>query len=379
MIYWSLFTILLFFSIKEFISGKREVHPFLFIYSFLSVLLCLRQGQGTDYYNYYQIYKEVEFFSEKSLTLVFSMRDPLYSFLNWCFIKIGLSYPYFVAFFSALTMIIQWKYFRHTCKGSCICLFIFYSTIVLPYDFNAMRQGLALAVMLGILFPLLLKKKYSSYFFITVFTCFIHLSAIICLAMPIAHKLKIMKKTMAIIILLGTIFIFFGGNIIKHLSLPDFLMERVDPYTTSASTQLFAVLNRLLLLLPIFLIPNSVYKRDERICLLRNIILLGFIIYSIFSFNDFIASRENIYFRVFEGYFMSLILLKGYVRINRKLLFGYYVLLCCILFTKEISSSIGQGRYKNCNILTYPYFSVFDNNNTIKEYRTDFGFVDGQL
>ena len=361
--------------------SKREINLNLFIvaYVILTLFLCLRQGQGQDYYNYYQIYKEVQYYSDRSFFLVIAMRDPFYAFLNWCFIKLHISFPWFVAFVSFATMALQWPFFKNICKGSCICLFVFYSTVVLQYDFNAMRQGMALAIMLGILFPLLIKKKYKKFYLILFFGCLIHLSLFICVLMPLSQKINFKKNAMVALSVIGIFFILFSGNILTYLPLPDFLMERAGNYTESSDTKILAIIVRILLLLPLFLIPSSTYEKNERLNLLKNIIFLGFLVYSACSFNDLVASRENIYFRMFEGYLLSFIILNTKLRKTGKILFGYYSVLSCILFAKDISAAMTQGHYRNCNVMTYPYLTVFDNNQDISYYRTNFGFVDEQL
>ncbi len=379
MIYWLVFLMLLSGSLVELSKRKINLYFFVAAYITLTLMLCLRQGQGQDYYNYYQIYKEVKYYSNRSFFLVMAMRDPFYAFLNWCFIKLHISYPWFVAFFSFATMALQWPFFKKICKGSCICLFVFYSTVVLQYDFNAMRQGMALAIMLGILFPLLVKRKYKQFYLILFFGCLIHLSILICVLMPLSQKLNFQKSVMVVLSFIGIVFILFSGNILSLFPFPDFITERAGSYTESSDTKILAIVVRILLLLPLFLIPSATYEKNERLNLIKNIIFLGFLVYSVCSFNDFVASRENMYFRMFEGYFLSLIILNTRLRKTRKLLFGYYSVLCCILFTKDISAAMAQGHYRNCNVFTYPYFTVFDNNQDINYYRTNFGFVDEQL
>lgn len=379
MIYWLIFLILIFYSIKEYSVKKVSIEAFYILYFIIGILLCLRQGQGTDYYNYYQIYKEIEYFSNQSFLLVVARPDPLYSMLNWVFIKIGLPYQLFVAFFSFTTMVIQWRFFRWICRGSCISLMVFYATIALPYDFNAMRQGLTLALVLGILFPLLLKRRFIKFYILCVLISLIHVSALICMLMPLIYKINLNKHTMAIIIVLCIAFVLSGAKLISHLPLPPIFLNRISYYTSSSSTQILAIINRVLLLIPLFLVPDSAYRKDKQLTLLKNIIFLGFIVYTLFSFQDFIASRENVYFRVFEGYFLSYITLHRILKRNAAKIFAYYCIICCMLFTKEIASSMEQGRYENCNVFTYPYFSIFDDNKEIGFYRKDFGFVNEQL
>ena len=342
--------------------------------------MTFKQGQGQDYYNYYQIYQETEFWSEYGIWSVILMRgDPAYSLINLLMIKLGIPYIVFASIFSLLIMLIQYNFFKKECHCSSISLFIFYTTIFISYDCNAMRQGMAMAIILGIGYPLIVRGKIKRFVFGCLIASTIHLSALICLLIPFIINLKLSQQRTFLIIILSSIFILCSSNLLNHLPLPGFMSNRLTAYQDSSAAKYLAIGVRLIDIIPILLITRKGYDTNKSLSQLKNILLFGFIIYSICSFNDFIASRENIYFRMFEGLFLYQILFDSNFNKIKRTVFGLYLILSFIIFPKDILASMAQGEYRNCNLFTYPYFTVFDSNQTIAYYRTNFGFVDEQL
>lgn len=52
----------------------------------------------------------------------------------------------------------------------------------------------------------------------------------------------------------------------------------------------------------------------------------------------------------------------------------YCIMICSLLYFKNIGSYISQGYYFDVNVVQYPYVSVFDRER-IAEYRKDTGFA----
>lgn len=380
MLYWFVLILLLISALSEFYRRKINSNTFFLAYLILTLIMTLKQGQGQDYYNYYQIYKETEFWSEYGIWSVILMRgDPAYSLINLLMIKLEIPYIVYASIFSFLIMLIQYNFFKKDCNCSCICLFIFYSTIFISYDCSAMRQGMAMAIILGIGYPLIEKGRTKQFIIVGLIASTIHLSAIICLLIPFIIDLKFSYRTTLLIIILSTLFIICGSDLLNHLPLPEFMYNRLNAYQESSATKYLAIGVRLLDIIPILLITRKGYDTNKSLLHLKNILLFGFIIYSICSFNDFIASRENIYFRMFEGLFLYQILFKTNFYKIKKSVFYLYVILSLIIFPKDILASMAQGEYRNCNLFTYPYLTIFDSNQTIAYYRTNFGYVDEQL
>ena len=370
MVYWSVFIILLCLSFKEIYTKRIDTKAFQWMWIILTLLAVLRQGQGTDYYNYEGIYNEVKYISESSPILLLTMNDPGYLLLNFLFIKFSIPYIVFAPIFSLIILVIIYPFFKKQCNKSMIALFMFYaSSFFIPYLLNQWRQAFTVAIFLRI-YPLLIQGEYKKYFLWVVSASLIHLSAIILLLAPLIKNLRFGKNVLIIMSSICIMFLFVNPFefIISKIGL-----MRLDYYIENGSTntKYLAWAVRFILLIPIFLIPEYVYRKNKELRIVRNFMFIGFVIFCLFSFSELIASRLNIYFRVLEWYFAVLIIHRTKLKIISRQLCYCYLLLIIVLFTKDIKGSILQGKYENCTVITYPYLSIFDNEKTIKYYRKD--------
>ena len=371
MLYWLFFIILLYFSFKEIYTNKIDRKAFQWMWIALLLMAVLRQGQGTDYYNYEDIYKEVEnITTEPSVLLYHIMSDPGYRILNFIAIHLGIPYIVFASLFSLLIFYIIYPFFNKQCNKSMIALFMFYaSSFFIPYLLNQWRQALVVAIFLRI-YPLLSEGKYKQFNLWIILSSTIHLSALVLLAAPIIQKIRFGRNLILIVCFISILFLFVNPF---ELILFKIGLTRINYYIGDDSTgaKYLAWMVRIILIIPLFLIPESIYKRNKEFRIIRNFIIAGFIIFCCFSFSELIASRLNIYFRVLEWYFAVLIIHKTKLKIISRQLCYCYLMLITVLFAKDIQGSISQGEYENCNILTYPYLSVFDDKETIEFYRKD--------
>ena len=364
--YYLLFIIALFFLLREVITKKISEISFYVIYFLMTMMVIFRYGQGSDYFNYESIYYEVKYLLSISFYAIFYRGDPGYVILNYLSIKAGFSYTFFVALFSFTIMVLFYRFYKNVCKKSMIPLFVFYATFFLVYPFSAVRQGFGLAITLGVLYPLLIKGKYFKYVIITFLASLVHLSVLIVLLIPIIYKIRIKKNTL--LLLFSAFFVIMILDIDLFSIIPSF--SRIDAYSNVESTSLkyFAKIARTIALLPVFFIPQRIYNENSELRGLANILFAGFVLYSITSSNELIASRLNIYYKIFEGLFFYQIIYSGLKVISKQLLYCY-LLFWSIFFLKDINGFIAQGRYENCNILTYPYISIFDSDETLFYYR----------
>lgn len=374
--YWFILIIILFLTYLEVKNRRINKSAFNLIYLLLIILVVLRNGQGSDYYNYKELYKEIAFATEKSILPLFLIKDPGFAFLNYIFIQSGASYEFFSAFVSFLIMAILFKYFAKVCHKSMIPVFFFYSTYYLIYPFSALRQGLAMAVLLSIVFPLLRGNKRIKCAIVIVITSLFHQSFLICLLLLVVYRITIRTR---ILLFLSLPFIFnliLGINVMELIPIST-VVERTQYYLEGGATNsMLAIIVRVIVLIPLFLISDQLYSRNSEIIGIRNILFCGFVIYSIFSFSDLISSRLTVYFRAFEGLFVLYLLYNTNLKKISHQILSYYVVISLVLFAKNIDGFIVQGEYENCNIFTYPYFSVFDDENTIMYYRKNLGFAD---
>lgn len=367
--YWLVFIILLYFLYKEIVNKKIYSSSFYISYAIISLLLILRKGQGTDYYNYKYIYDTIASAPDFITAFILTHGEPGYLLINQVAIDLGISFEGFIALFSIVTMICYYPFFNKVCQKSIIPIFIYYSTFFLIYAFSGIRQGLALAIIVSYVFPLLGKKINYKFFFYVILAALFHMSAIVCLLMPFIYNKKVNKQIIFIILLLITPLAILRINILNYVPFINLF------YTgeKGSSNSILALLIRIIALVPIFLVNESIYKNNPNINGVKNLFVCGYVLYCLLSFNDIVSSRINVYFRIFEGLFVFLLIYKSNLRIIPKQIAAYYTLICFITMVSNINGFIVQGEYKNSNAFTYPYLSIFDSSQTIREYRFNFG------
>lgn len=374
--YWLVFLIIAVCALFEIRNRRISRTGFIIIYATLTLMTVLRQGQGSDYYNYMSIYKEVDYITSNSSALALvAMKDPLYAGLNYIAIQCGVSYKLFSAIISFIIMMLMYRFYSKTCSKSAVSLFLLYATFYLIYPFSGVRQGLAMAIVLGVLYPLLRNRQWVKYYLVLLVALLIHQSAIICAVLPFIYRIKLQNSILVLIVGLCSVIMVLGVNWLTMLPLPSTIMNRAEYYIEeSSSPQLLAMLVRIAAILPIFLVSQKKYSTNPELRGVRNILCVGFIIYSLFSFSDLIASRMAIYFRIFESLFVYQLLYHAKLKKLHMQIGIYYFLIASVLFTKDIGAQIDQGDYKNCNIITYPYLTVFDSEATIMTYRHNLGY-----
>lgn len=358
--------ILLFFVIfisllVEFINRKTQPHLFYLSYILMTAACVFRYGQGTDYFGYMYLYNHVD------LSSPVYQKDIGFSLLCHWSTQLGISYMRFSSLFGLLTMAISFPFFSKICNKSMMPLFVFYAYIFLIYPMSGIRQGFTLAVLMGILIPLLLKKKYIYYYIILFLASSIHGSLVVCAILPFIKKINFKKNTIIILFIVATVINLLDINLYSFLpfSLPEnrgIMLDRTDD-NFNFTGKIF----RIIIILVYLSIPVRYYKGN--LLEIRNIVFVGYLIYSFFSFVGTVAARIEIYFRAFELLLLFLLLYRNYFLRLRP----YYFMVVCLymtLFFKNIKSQIDQGDYVNTSILSYPYVSIF-NSEEIEEVRKD--------
>lgn len=361
--------------VKEVLHRHVNGLFFGFIYAILIIMLVFRYGQGQDYFNYQQLYNEIGYLGDISPFLLLARPDIGYAILCYVSYSFQLPFPLFLAFISIVTMYWFYLFFVRYCDKSILSLFFFYSVIYLIYPFSIIRQGIVIAFFVGVLFPLIENHKYVKYCFYVVVLSTIHLSAIILLLFPIMWNARLTKKWMLMIFILLSVSMFFEIHMFSYIPI-NFINDRISHYTDSASSNLIlAKIVRFLIVFPIFFLPNKWLKEDTYLLKMRSMLFFGYVVYALLSFSELTASRLWGYFLVFECLMLFRILCKKSFLKLRFFLLGYYILLNSILWFKDINGFIQQGEYQNCTFFTYPYISIFDDEDTLFHYRTYFGTV----
>lgn len=364
-LYLIVFLFLMILSVWEYFKGAGKKQYYIAL-GVLSFLLVFRYGQGTDYFSYGSIFYETpKLFDFRNLLAVELHGEPGWIFICALFQQMNLPFELLVMLLSVLFMWCLHRFIHRYCRYSVIALFLAFPTIYMTYAVSVLRQAFALFVFLGILLPLLEKRKYILYCLITVGCALMHSSALVFLAAPVLHFFYLNWRRMLILAIAaaGTGFLFtellfyFPQLSYYSYSTPNVLA--IGERCVSTLVMIFAFWEYLSL---------DPKKRPENkiITSLLQIYLLGTLIYLFFWWNALISSRFCIYFKAVEIVLFALAVKSGGKRALA--VAGYCLTLCAVLYYKNILSYIDQGKYYEfVNVFNYPWISIF-NKGKIMDY-----------
>lgn len=372
MIYWLIFITLLLISISK-LGHESDKKIFIIFFIILLIQTTLRKGQGSDYYNYEVVYREIKELANQNFVYIFTRTEPLFAILNYLAIKLNLSFTIFSVLVSACTMLLLMNFFSKICKYSVISLFIFYSVFFLIYFYSTLRQGISMAIFASYALPAIYNRNLFKFILICIICGLFHASAFILIFLSII-PIKLATKDKLIFLILISIIISIVN--MRGIPLPSIISNRLDVYDAKAT--IVSIFSRIILVLPILIIPKHMYKVGNMEFKTNALILsLGFFVFCFFSFSLLSASRIGAYFFIVICPFINSISenIKNISLSGKKIISSSLIIIYCIInFPKDITGFISQGAYQNCNVLTYPYLNLFDSDQEISHFRKDLGF-----
>lgn len=184
---------LLFGLFVEMYTHRPQRQLFAIAYGLMTAMATFRYGQFGDYFAYEMIYKFPQWFT----------RDLGYFLLASACSRCGVSYEVFAASVSFGIMLLCYRFFAIDCKRSFIALIVFFGYSFLWTAMGAIRQGIALGLILMVFVPMARGHVLRFYAF-TAVACLFHLSAIIAFTFPLIVKLKFFNH--------WKMWIFIGGG-----------------------------------------------------------------------------------------------------------------------------------------------------------------------
>lgn len=348
--YYFVFIVLLFFSVIEISTAKRNLFWFNVSYLLMFLMAFFRYGQLADYFNYEDVYVFPE-----NTGIFKSDTDPLFFYLIESFKFWGVSYQGFVMIVAMVTMGLSYPFFYKQCKGSIFALMVFYCYVFLILPMSAIRQGICLAMVLyG--FSLLLEGKKIKYYILVFIGMFVHFSMIACILIAFLYDKKFFNAKFITWGVLGvTCFAIITPDLTSYL--PEFIVGKsLGEYGES---KLLQVLIRFLLILPVIFVKPD---RGSDVYYAKAICIVGYVIYCLFSFIPTASARMEFYFRVFLClYVASLVLSSERIYLGNFIL-GSILAIHVFLFFKNMNAAIAQGGYNQDRVTMYnfPYISIFD-------------------
>lgn len=367
-LYIVIYVLLLVIGLFSAILNKNFRILYRFTFILLTLMLCLRYGQGVNYFSYETIYNlaPVDFRFDY---IYYS--NTVHAEIGWKIINhfaklAGIEFKILIIIISLIEMLFLNRFVKLYCRSKNIALLLIYPTLYLTYCFSAIRQGLVICVFLGFVLELILKKEYSIFIIAILLLSSIHSVALIILICPFILKInmKVLYKVLPIAFIIGVMFsIGLFRPILTYIS----KIGSLDYYISSISINYFALFERIIMTL-LILYMFAIFKdkaEDNVIEEITKMYIFGTIIYLVFFWNSTLASRIGYIFKVLEIALISTMIIKM-PKFKSVLLLIVFVLLT-FMFTKNIESYIDQGLYYNeINVINYPYISLFNEEDIIR-------------
>ncbi|WP_317942671.1 EpsG family protein [Carnobacterium maltaromaticum] len=327
----------------------------------ITLLLSIRYGFGIDYFNYNYLFNAIP-----NVTSELFWTNQVYGEFGFKLI-IGVLKEFgfrFSGYIFIMTFIVMGLIYRFIIKYSDLkftSLFIFYCMYLFTYVNSAIRQGLTLALFLGILYPLLERKKYFSYVLLTILFSSFHVSILVVLVLPLI-KFKFNKNSLLLSLLASFLLLisFRLFNISKILGLIPFLSTKLV-YLEVESINIFPIFTRCVTFFLILYLLSLAKDKDLYNSRMVQYYMLGFLLFICLSQYPTIASRFNVYFKAFEIIIIPALLYKFSKERRANIITFILIVFFSFMWGKEVQSQISRSNYnENINIFNYPFTTIFD-------------------
>lgn len=349
MAYFLFFIFLLLFSILEYyIKRDSDKNKLFIITSFFLICFCsFRYGVGFDYFNYQILFNQLPQTLSSGISFEGIHGEPFFLALFLLFRAVGVDYEYTNSIITTVIVLLFLRFINRYSTYKVFSLLILYSWFCV-YIFSLLRQGLAMGIVL-VSFSLFQDKKYIKYSLVVLLASFFHTSAIIAFLFPFASKIILWIKKFYLLMVLILVVL-----LIIDLSPLQFILSAIgQTYYSTNKISISALLNRIL---PFVFIYFLCKPKDKSYLFMKDVYLIGFLLYLFLAPAPLIASRAVAYFKIFE--------IVLFCSIQARITFRSYpifISLLSIYLGFMLMSIVGVfAKQQGYNMWNYPYATIFN-------------------
>lgn len=326
---WSFGSVL---SIKEHIKARSSRRLFLFVL-LLSTAAGLRAGVGKDYYNYLDTFRNPDILTRMTYL------EPGFRFLVLLFKTLGFPEHGLFFLFALISLSLISTGIAKTSKYPEVSMLIYYCIFYIDYNFNAIRQGIVMGVFIWLISDIV-RGNMPKVLVWSMISATIHSSGLFIMMAYFVSRIRLHPANLAWVTASSTVLIFFKDYLLKLMyligptALQMELTKFMTRYGTSISTQ--GILQRLLLVILFLVFYRPASANDCRFERVLPMYLCGFVLYSLFSFEELLATRINMFFRVLEIILFPILLSASKNRFTRVLLFSVIVLWATLVLCQNL-------------------------------------------
>ena len=346
--YFIPFIVLSLFTIIEIQEKDKRHYLFYAAFLFLTIAICLRYGQGTDYFGYMN---------------VFLKRDHGeigYTILQDVFGALGLPFELLAAVIALFQMLCIQRGIMKYSPYKLFSLLLMYPTIYLTYFFSAIRQGIVIAFFLGFMLEWLFEDKWLKYVIACIILATFHSSALVLLPLVIIKKIdnKMLWGGLGAAALIGILLFFIPAEWLSFIKI-----GAVQYHIQAIELSPLGLAERTVMFVMITYFYHKTRRNiqiisEEQLRILYRIYFCGYILAVLFFPWQLLSSRMGAAMKAVE-----LILIPVFAceeKQIRKYIVFFMTAYVLLMTTKNIQSYINQNNYEGYNVITYPYYSIWD-------------------
>lgn len=335
MIFILIAVILVFISFLNVTSeSKSFYYKFSYVFLLLFIFLAsIRNYSGADF----DSYQEIFYITSSKYDLFFI--EPLFGLLGFLVSRISLNFNLYLFIIASISIILKFRFIRNYSPYVFLSILVFYCGNYVVQDMGQIRQGLAIGITF-LSFKYLLERKYLYFYLIVLTASLLHYSAMIFFLAPLLVNFNIsFYKAIGgwfLSFALGFYLKSFSGSFLGLESLfsneyaaTKFSYIEDKDYNAQVGFSVGMILRLILLILALNINYSKIRNEVEvNVCkMVTNLYFFGGIVYFIFGFVEFYASRLSLYFTIYEILLVPLVL-----KYHKKTFMFYVVFTMIVVF-----------------------------------------------
>lgn len=369
-LYLIVFLLLAGASLAEWKKPEWEERLYPACWVMMTVLLCLRFGQGTDYATYHGIYETIPAVIDWSQGYICGFYPEIgWRLISALFKVLHAPFWVFTMVLGLAEMLLLHRFLKKYVPMKVAGLFLSYPVLFMVYMVSGLRQGLAICIFLGAALPFYLERKWVPYIAAVLLAASFHKVGYAWLILVIVSYIPIQWM------LLLTGLAIAGGLILQISMVEQFIVGilpvyHVKQFLLEGSPSLSAIGERLtsFAVLAVFYVRE--YReghKDTEIVQIAKAYMCGVAFYMLMSGNAYYASRYGVIFKVVECV-LIIYLIKRADQLA-SIAACFFFVLTLVMGFKNLNAAVNEGGYDRLgrNVFTYPYVSVL-NKDEINEY-----------
>jgi hypothetical protein len=315
MIYYAIILVLFVCSLLYQLDEKRKFFSVLSILCVLGIVFVggLRNNVGQDWVQYQSLYERTTTFQ----SALDGPHEKAYMILVYLFRSITSNFNVFALLFFLVSFLLKYHVFKKYTSDIFLTLIIYCFSVFMIYDLNAIRQGMAIGIVMLSIKPML-ERNFLVFALIMTLATMMHTSAIIFIPFYWLSRIKLSEKSIwwiaviSILIAIPIRFILEKAPLIVNLvQLEAFTHYNyyLDNDESGRSLPIFsiAVFQRLFILFSFLFFIKDIPVDKKFKHLLFNGYLISILIYLIFSFNAEFSARLSFYYKSLEMLIIPLV------------------------------------------------------------------------